>query len=190
MLPPPLDIDPCVWKASGVQIKPELSWKNKQPTCSSNPMYINCIIHCCTSGLLRSQTFLLVLLSLDRNSRALEEGTATEDFERAVPAPATGWKQQNERHFQNTFHLSCYLNQRKKILWCQMVPSLFLKIRCKLLSLDTSVQESQKRANEWQYETPYFKLGELHCWFKIKPQPCQLSLISKESHTMVVWCKS
>lgn len=36
--------------------------------------------------------FLLVLLSFVRNSLALDEGMATEDFEGAVPAPATEWK--------------------------------------------------------------------------------------------------
>lgn len=62
-------------------------------TASSYPMDINCIIHCWTSGRLRSQRFLLVLLSFARNSWALEGGMATADFGGALPASATGWKE-------------------------------------------------------------------------------------------------
>lgn len=46
-------------------------------TVSSKPMYMNCMIHCCTSGLLRSQMFLLDLRREVRNSLALEGVTAT-----------------------------------------------------------------------------------------------------------------
>lgn len=129
-----------------------------QPTCSSYPMDINCIIHCCTSGLLRSQMFLLVLLSFARNSWALDEGTTTEDFDWAVPAPATGWKHNGVKEWMGTFKtpltgvdlcISSVMIPLSKIL-----PSLFLKIFCKLLSLDTSVKESQQ-----QYET-FFMAGK------------------------------
>lgn len=72
-----------------VSIPPPPSCEIQWPTCSSKPRYMNCWIHCCTSGLLRSQMFRLVLLSFARNSCALGGGMATEDLDGAVPAPAT-----------------------------------------------------------------------------------------------------
>jgi hypothetical protein len=56
------------------------------PTASSYPMCMNCMIHCCTSGLLRSQMFLLGLRREVRNSLALEGATATPAG--FVPPPA------------------------------------------------------------------------------------------------------
>lgn len=148
----PLEIDFCVLLTDlGSSEQTCTLLEQTQPTCSSNPMYINCIIHCCTSGLLRSQTFLLVLLSLARNSWALEEGTAMEDFEGAAPAPATGWKHGGEREwkgmFQKLFTDVSLCISSVMILLSQMLPSLFFKILCRLRSLDTSVKESEQ--SQW-----------------------------------------
>lgn len=91
----------------------------------------------------------------------MEEGRATEDFAGPLPTPATGWKHNRAKRMKGHFTGGDICISTMIILLCKMLPSLFLKILCMILSLDTSVKESGQRANELQYETPFFITGKL-----------------------------
>lgn len=136
-------------------------------------MYMNCWIHCCTSALLRSQIFRLVLPSFARNSWALGGGMPTEDLDGAVLAPATwegrGWghvratnkiKQCNPRIYIQisssgdcllplvSWHLVFLLPASKMFhKESRLSPSLLLRILCRLLVPDTSVRDSRQTAH-------------------------------------------
>ena len=70
-------------------------------------MYMNCWIHCCTSGRLRSQTYLLGRFSLARNSCALEGLMATADFDGAPLTAAQFGNQVSKSQLYNWSTMTC-----------------------------------------------------------------------------------
>lgn len=167
-------------------------------------MYMNCWIHCCTSALLRSQIFRLVLLSFARNSWALGGGMPTEDLDGAVLAPATwegrGWghvratnkiKQCNPRIYIQisssgdcllplvSWHLVFLLPASKMFhKESRLSPSLLLRILCRLLVPDTSVRDSRQTAHHMSPPPSLFAVTVALSVEKNETDGCDATLFS------------